>query len=151
VATLDSEEKRQKTIDVEIEKYLEWIRTLEKKACEKKVLPNASEWFHGEILSAYTRSSNSASSLAGKRTIVFSNIELQEDYRGQGFLHQLLQRIDQEAGQFAATHVMFESIINPDLVKYLEKIGFKPATQFESAAPSMTKELGLKLAVKISP
>ncbi len=137
-------------IDTEIEKYLDWVVALEAKACEKKILQNASEWFHGDILSAYTRSSNAMQSLIGIRTIVLSSIEVQEDYRGQGFLHQLLNRMHQEAERFKATHIMVESIINPDLAKYLEKSGFKSISGVDSYAPHMTRELGFNRTPKIS-
>jgi GNAT superfamily N-acetyltransferase len=107
--------------DREVQCYLRWVRVLDRMG---RARPGGiSCWYHGRVLSIYTRAGTPGSRLRGRNSLCLADIQVKPGYQGQGFLGMLVKALVAER-DLPFDRLEIESLLNAELGRWLEQNGF---------------------------
>ena len=102
--------------------------------------PKTNEWIIHGPFTLYIRVGDRFIEGKRLRVIDLANFEItDEDQRGQGHFSKLLNEVNALGKKYGYDGIYVESIINEDLVKILEKKGFRDVHNY--MIPSMYREI----------
>lgn len=96
------------------------------------------QWIRERCMNVYVRKSKRY--INGKMVdcLDFASVEVDERHRGKGYLKKFLVRFEQEATKLKRA-VYVESILEPRLVPFLTRMGYKFVPNTAMISPSMYK------------
>ena len=95
------------------------------------------QWIRERCMDAYVRRSKRYIDKQTMECLDFASVEVDERHRGKGRLTKFLLRFEEEAKRLGRV-VYIESILEPRLVPFLAKRGYKFVSNTDMTSPSPT-------------
>lgn len=98
----------------------------------------SNQWIRERCMNVYVRRSKRYIDEQVIECLDFATVEVDERHRGKGYLTKFLLRFEQEAIRLKRA-VYIESILEPRLVPFFIKMGYKFVPNTEMTSPNMYK------------